>query len=107
MKNIPSFSTLILLIISLNQLFAQAPACNIITNSIIAQQDFEDSPASPVMNYTESNTTASSGQGLFPNDDMFVSGSKGRQVNHANGTITFDNVDTSKYHNELNTIQAY
>jgi hypothetical protein len=88
-----------LFLLSLHQLYAQAPACNIITNSIIAQQDFEASPATPEMTYTESNTAISSGQGTFPNDNMFVSGSQGRQINNANGTITFDAVDTSKYHN--------
>jgi hypothetical protein len=88
-----------LFLLSLHQLYAQAPACNIITNSIIAQQDFEASPATPEMTYTESHTATSSGQGTFPNDNMFVSGSQGRQINNANGTITFDAVDTSKYHN--------
>jgi len=98
-KNTQLLILSILSILSINSFYAQAPACNVVTNFIIAQQDFESSPASPVMTYSETNTTASSGQGLFPNDDMFVSGSQGRQINDANGTITFDPIDTSKYHN--------
>ena len=103
-KFIPILSLLFLL--PFNQTaYSQAPPCTVITNAIIAQQDFEASPASPVMTYSETNTSISTGQGIFPNDNMFVSGSQGKQINNASGTITFDAINTSKYHNIEFTIR--
>ena len=81
-----------------------APKCNITTGIIIGMQDFEDIPTAPVLPYTGQNVSSSSGDGVDPTAPMYVSGSKGVQVNNATGILTFGPVDTSKYENISFTI---
>ncbi len=74
--------------------------CNVITGVIIAQQDFEDVPATPTLTYiADANVVPSSGQGTNPVADLFVSGTKGVQVNNATGFIDFNSIDVSNYQN--------
>ncbi|WP_179318875.1 GEVED domain-containing protein [Winogradskyella helgolandensis] len=62
----------------------------------IAQQDFETTPAAPVMTFTGG--SVATGTGPFPSgQDNFVSGSQGRKVTNATTTIEFSNVNTSSY----------
>ena len=83
-----------------------AQQCNITTGITIGQQDFEDAPAQPELPTSKVDTifVASTGDGAFPNDPMYVSGSKGVQVNNATGNIIFGPIDTSKYENISFTI---
>ena len=64
---------------------------------IIAQQDFETSPAAPVLTY--SGGSVATGTGPFPSgENNFISGSQGRKVtNNTNEIIYFANVNTSIY----------
>ena len=77
-----------------------APKCNINTGITIGQQDFEVSPAPPILPTTKTATVLfSTGNGAFPNAPKYVSPNIGVEVNNATGTIIFGPVDTSKYEN--------
>ncbi|REG89954.1 T9SS type A sorting domain-containing protein [Winogradskyella sediminis] len=70
----------------------------------IAQQDFETSPSAPVLNFTNSGGSNSTGSGSHPiGDNNFVSGARGWEVNNGTSTVTFSSLDVSVYTNiELN-----
>ncbi|MBX2958474.1 MAG: T9SS type A sorting domain-containing protein [Flavobacteriales bacterium] len=63
--------------------------------TIIGIQDFEATPATPTMTY--SGGTIVTGNGLFPTDPKYVSGSRGIQVSNSTTNITFSSVDASAY----------
>lgn len=78
--------------------------CALSSYTVIAQQDFEDSPASPALNYTTTGTTARTGGTGYGDNrttqtNMFI-GTKSFQVTSNNtAEIIFSNVDTSQYQN--------
>ena len=61
----------------------------------IGIQDFEVTPATPTMTFTGG--SVATGNGLFPSDPKYVSGSRGRQVSNTTTTILFSSVDASAY----------
>jgi hypothetical protein len=61
----------------------------------IGIQDFEATPATPTMTFTGG--SVATGNGLFPSDPKYVSGSRGRQVRNTTTTILFSSVDASAY----------
>lgn len=63
--------------------------------TLIGTQDFEVTPATPTMTY--SGGTIVTGNGLFPTDPKYVSGSRGIQVSNLSTNITFSSVDASAY----------
>lgn len=78
--------------------------CALSSYTVIAQQDFEDSPASPALSYTSTGTTARTGGTGYGDNrttqtNMFI-GTKSFQVTSNNtAEIIFSNVDTSQYQN--------
>ncbi|MCT4629899.1 GEVED domain-containing protein [Winogradskyella sp.] len=70
----------------------------------IAIQDFETSPQTPVLNFSNSGGSNSTGSGPYPTgDDNFVSGSRGWEANNTTSTLTFNSLDVSGFSNiELN-----
>jgi len=73
-----------------------AKACATISGATLFQQDFEVSPATPELTYTSTNTSVSSGIGLFPSDNMFYEGTQGIKSTGIGG-IVFDAIDVSSY----------
>ncbi|MCK8480534.1 T9SS-dependent choice-of-anchor J family protein [Psychroserpens algicola] len=65
--------------------------------SVIAIQDFETSPQTPVFNYSNTNGGFATGSGPVPNDDNFVSGTRGWEANNETSTLTFGPIDVSGY----------
>jgi hypothetical protein len=66
--------------------------------TLVAQQDFETSPASPVLTFVDSGIGAiQSGTGGTPVSDLFVSGTQSYGVNQGVSTITFGAVDLTAY----------
>lgn len=67
----------------------------------IAVQDFETSPATPTITFSNtlgSNSTGTSGSGSFPaNTNLFVSGSRGWKANDEASTLIFLNQSLSGY----------
>lgn len=63
----------------------------------IGIQDFETTPAAPTLGFTATGGANSTGNGLFPNDPKFVSGSQGYEINNSIETLTFDVLDASAY----------
>ncbi len=59
-------------------------------------QDFETSPATPIMTYTGGSITT--GTGPFPvGDNNFVSGSRAIEESNGTSTVLFSSVNTSTY----------
>lgn len=63
----------------------------------IAKQDFETTPATPTLNYTNTYGFITTGTGPVPNDNNFVSGTRGFETSNQTATITFDAIDASAY----------
>jgi hypothetical protein len=68
------------------------------TRTVVALQDFEASPAAPVLNFIDTGTGATqSGTGGNPTSNLFVSGTQSYGVNQGISTITFAPVDLTAY----------
>ncbi|QRM88539.1 choice-of-anchor D domain-containing protein [Lacinutrix sp. WUR7] len=67
------------------------------SQTTIAKQDFETTPATPTLNYTNTNGFITTGTGPVPNDNNFVSGTRGFETSNQTATITFDAIDASAY----------
>ena len=68
------------------------------TRTVVGQQDFEASPAAPVLTFVDSGTGATqSGTGGNPASNLFVSGTQSYGVNQGISTITFAPVDLTAY----------
>jgi hypothetical protein len=68
------------------------------TRTVVAQQDFEASPAAPVLTFVETGMGATqSGTGGNPASNLFVSGTQSYGVNQGVSTITFAAVDLTPY----------
>ncbi|MFC4261246.1 T9SS type A sorting domain-containing protein [Ferruginibacter yonginensis] len=68
----------------------------------IASQDFETTPATPTLTFTNTNganSTGTNGAGRPANSSLFVSGSRGWQVLNATSTLTFANQSLAGYTN--------
>jgi hypothetical protein len=70
---------------------------------VIAQQDFEATPATPTLTFTNTNggnSTGTNGSGGLPaNANLFVSGSRGWQAINTTSTLIFANQSLSGYSN--------
>ncbi|WP_047550982.1 T9SS type A sorting domain-containing protein [Psychroserpens sp. Hel_I_66] len=66
---------------------------------VIAIQDFETTPQTPVFNFNNTNGTFSTGTGPVPNDNNFVSGIRGWEANNQTSTLTFESINVSNYEN--------
>lgn len=86
-------------IVTLSGFVILKPECNITTGINIGTQDFETTPATPVLTFTQTNTAIATGNGNTPNNPKFISGTQGIEINNAAGEIIFDTVDTSTYSN--------
>lgn len=69
----------------------------------IALQDFETSPATPTLTFTNTNggnSTGTNGSGGLPaNANLFANGARGWQANNATSTLTFANQSLTCYTN--------
>lgn len=65
--------------------------------STIASQDFESSPATPTLTYTNTNGSISTGNGSYPSDPLYSGGSRGFKINNETATVEFGSVDVSLY----------
>ncbi|KGL58743.1 choice-of-anchor D domain-containing protein [Polaribacter sp. Hel1_85] len=69
------------------------------SGATIFQQDFEASPASPILTYTSAGTSVASGNGNTPSDPKYSGGSQGLQVSNTTGTVEFATFDSTSYSN--------
>lgn len=68
------------------------------TRTVVGQQDFEASPAAPVLTFVDSGAgTTQTGTGGSPTSNLFVSGTQSYGVNQGVSTITFAAVDLTAY----------
>ncbi len=82
-----------------------APACNLMPNVIIGQQNFETTPPNPELSYTSTGTALVTGSGAFPTDPKYVSPDFGIEVNNNTSEIIFGPIDTSNFKNTIFSIR--
>lgn len=76
---------------------------NVWGQTTISSQDFESSPATPTLTFTNTNggnsTGTNGGSGIPASANLFVGGSRGWQANNTTSTLTFANQSLSGYTN--------
>lgn len=87
----------LLLIKKLSLLVMLFSGVSMMGQTVIAQQGFEASPASPVWTYSNSGGAASTTNTGTPNAQRIRSGTQSFQLSNTSGTITFGDVNVSAY----------
>ena len=82
--------------------FALVAQAALVAQTTIVQQDFETSPATPLLTFTSSGgafSTGNNGSGIPANADLFASGARGWQMTNGTSTLTFANRSLTGYTN--------